>query len=47
VLVAAQAGGVPQGWGLLLAIARAPGLRVAALVFDYSLPRWSAGSDAA
>jgi uncharacterized membrane protein YeiH len=47
VLVAAQAGGVPQGWGMLLAIATATGLRVAALVFDYSLPRWSAGSDAA
>jgi uncharacterized membrane protein YeiH len=47
VLVAAQAGGVPQGWGMLLAIAKATGLRVAALVFDYSLPRWSAGSDAA
>jgi uncharacterized membrane protein YeiH len=45
VLVGAQSLGVPQGWGLLLAIATATGLRVAALLFRYSLPRWSAGSD--
>jgi uncharacterized membrane protein YeiH len=45
VLVAAQALGLPGGWGLLGAAAVATGLRVLALVGNYQLPRWSPGGD--
>jgi uncharacterized membrane protein YeiH len=47
VLVLAQQLGVPAGAGLLLAAACASGLRVLALITDYTLPRWSSGSDEA
>ncbi|MCG2595127.1 trimeric intracellular cation channel family protein [Ramlibacter sp. XY19] len=46
-LVAAQAGGMPQDWSMVLAVAVATGLRVAALLSRYSLPRWTSGSDSA
>lgn len=45
VLVAAQALGLPGGWGLLGAAITATGLRVLALRFDFRLPRWSPGGD--
>ena len=45
VLVAAQALGLPGGWGLLGAAAVATGLRVLALVSNVQLPRWSPGGD--
>jgi uncharacterized membrane protein YeiH len=44
VLVAAQYAGMPPGWGLILAAFTATGLRIAALVTDYTLPRWSSGA---
>ena len=46
VLVMAQYAGVPPGLGLVLAATCATGLRIAALVTGYTLPRWSPGSDA-
>ena len=46
-LMGAQAAGMSQDWSMLLAFAVASGLRVAALVSGYSLPRWTSGSDAA
>jgi len=46
-LVAAQSAGASQGWSMALAVAVATGLRVAALVFRYSLPQWTSGSDSA
>lgn len=46
VIVAEQVG-APPGWGLVLGAATASGLRVAALLTGYTLPRWSSGSDAA
>jgi uncharacterized membrane protein YeiH len=47
VLVLAQHLGVPPGLALLLGGACATGLRAAALVTGYTLPRWSSGSDPA
>ncbi|HEX2544091.1 MAG TPA: trimeric intracellular cation channel family protein [Ramlibacter sp.] len=47
VLVLAHHAGVSPGAGLVLGAAVASGLRVAALVTGYVLPRWSSGSDAA
>jgi uncharacterized membrane protein YeiH len=46
VLVLGQYAGVPQGPGLLLAVATASGLRFLALVTGYTLPRWSSDTDA-
>jgi uncharacterized membrane protein YeiH len=43
VLVLAQQAGLAQGWALVLAAAAATGLRVAALVTGFTLPRWSPG----
>ena len=45
VLVGAQALGVAGGWALLAAAATATGLRVAALIADTRLPRWSPGGE--
>jgi uncharacterized membrane protein YeiH len=45
-LVLAQHAGMLQGWALVLGAAIATGLRVAALVTGFTLPRWSSGSDA-
>jgi uncharacterized membrane protein YeiH len=45
IMVVAQGGGVPPGLALLLGAAVATGLRVAALVTGYTLPRWSAERD--
>ncbi|HWP18200.1 MAG TPA: trimeric intracellular cation channel family protein [Burkholderiaceae bacterium] len=45
VLVAAQHAGMPAGWGLVLAAVTATGLRVAALLTGYTLPRWSSGAE--
>jgi len=45
VLVGAQALGMAGGWALLAAAATATGLRVAALLADAKLPRWSTGRD--
>ena len=46
-LIAAEHAGAPPGWGLVLGAATASGLRVAALMTGYTLPRWSSGGDAA
>jgi uncharacterized membrane protein YeiH len=46
-LILAQHAGAAPGWSLVLGAAVATGLRVLALVTDYTLPRWSSGSDAA
>jgi uncharacterized membrane protein YeiH len=43
--VVAQQLGIPQEIGLLLAAATASGLRVLVLLTEYTLPRWSSGSD--
>jgi len=43
VLVLAHHAGVPQGLALLLGAAAATGLRVAAMLTGYTLPRWSSG----
>ena len=45
VLVGVQALGMAGGWALLAAAATATGLRVAALLADAKLPRWSTGRD--
>ena len=45
VLVGAHAAGMEQGWALVFAAAVATGLRVAALAFGFTLPRWSSGED--
>lgn len=42
VLVGTETMAVPQPWGLVLAAATATLLRVLALAFDFTLPRWSA-----
>ena len=44
LLILANQLGVPAGWGLLLGAATATGLRVAALLTGYRLPRWSSAS---
>jgi uncharacterized membrane protein YeiH len=46
VLVLADHAALPAGLGLLLAAATATGLRIAALVTGYTLPRWSSGGEA-
>jgi uncharacterized membrane protein YeiH len=45
VLVLADHAALPAGLGLLLAAATATGLRIAALVTGYTLPRWSSGGE--
>ena len=45
VLVIAQQAGMAPGWSLVLAAVTASGLRSAALVTGYTLPRWSSGAD--
>jgi uncharacterized membrane protein YeiH len=45
VLVLAQQGGMAPGLALVLAAAVAMGLRVAALLTGFTLPRWSSGAD--
>jgi uncharacterized membrane protein YeiH len=47
MLIFAEHVGAPPGWGLVLGAASASGLRVAALVTGFTLPRWSSGGDAA
>ncbi|HSW19314.1 MAG TPA: trimeric intracellular cation channel family protein [Ramlibacter sp.] len=42
-LVGAHALAAPAGVGLLVAVVTASGLRIGAMVTDYTLPRWSAG----
>jgi uncharacterized membrane protein YeiH len=44
MLVLSTQAGLPDGWALLLGAATATGLRAAALVSGYTLPRWSSGS---
>ncbi|MEJ7928884.1 trimeric intracellular cation channel family protein [Ramlibacter sp. AN1015] len=44
LLVLATHAGVPAGWSLVLAAGSTCGLRVVALVTNYSLPRWSSGA---
>jgi len=44
MLVLATHAGVSHGWALILAAAVASGLRMAALITDYTLPEWSLGS---
>jgi uncharacterized membrane protein YeiH len=46
VLVLAQQAGMPHGWALVFSAATGSGLRVAALVTGYTLPRWSSEGDA-
>jgi uncharacterized membrane protein YeiH len=45
VLVLADHAALPAGLGLLLGAATATGLRIAALVTGYTLPRWSSGGE--
>jgi uncharacterized membrane protein YeiH len=47
VLVLAQHAGMSEGLGLLFAAVTASGLRIAALITGYTLPRWSSGGDMA
>jgi uncharacterized membrane protein YeiH len=46
VLVIAQHAGVPEGPALVVAAATAMGLRIAALITGFTLPRWTSGSEA-
>ncbi len=45
VLVLAQHVGMPPGWALVLGAATGCGLRVAALITGYTLPRWTSDDD--
>jgi uncharacterized membrane protein YeiH len=45
VLVLSQRFGVPEGLALLLGAAVAGGLRLAAIATNYTLPKWSAGTE--
>jgi uncharacterized membrane protein YeiH len=46
VVVGAQAIGLSPDWGLIASAAITTGLRAAALASGFTLPRWTAGSDA-
>jgi uncharacterized membrane protein YeiH len=46
VLVIAQHAGVPEGPALVVAAATAMGVRIAALITGFTLPRWTSGSEA-